>query len=188
MRERRARNVISRVPELGIRCADLLDQGMGDQQVADGLNGECRELLKKVYGGRLITARTVLSFRKADYEAIREERDARVEARNQTLLVLEAGRGAGGVFAEAAQDLLAKMLFDLLKAQRDASTPLDGKALAAMGKTITKIVELGNDRIRIEMLREKEEQARRIKEAVAEKGVSGEALVAKVDEIMGIRK
>lgn len=122
---RRPRNDISRNREMALAAADLYDAGRTDKDVALALSMQF---------GRKVTARTCNSFYRAEYEPIAAKRLSRRDAARRVDLVLS---GAAGTYAQAGQELLAKMLFDVLEGGE-----LEAKDLVAAGKTFAKIREL----------------------------------------------
>ena len=163
---RRARNEISRSRELSLAAAELLDQGATDAAVAAALSRTA---------GRKIAARTVAAFRMRDYAPIAAERLTRRDAARRVEMILS---GAAGSFAQAGQELLARMMYDLLENARDMSP----KELIGAGKTLSKIreVELAADKAAIERSRY---EAGRAAEAVA-----GNAAMTPAERQMKIRE
>lgn len=177
---RRARNEISRRKELKLRAAELYDDGATHGDVAKALSKEFAEQL----GGKKLSAKTARSFYLAEYRRVEEERLLRRETAKDVDLILGAARGSGIDVAEAVQDMLARFFFDVMKdpAKRDQAD------LESMGKSVAKIIELNNDRMKIQQQAEKIRMASEVKEAVADKSLTPDQLVARVDELMGIRK
>jgi len=171
---RRARNVISRSREMSLRCAELLDDGRGDAQAAKVLSEE---------SGRKISARTVGSFRKRDYAPVAEQRLERRRAAREVELILESARGSGADFAEAAQDVLAKTLYDMVS--RNAAA-MEAEDLQKAGKSLAKIIELNNARIKIDMEREKAEAAQAAGDVAADEALTPEQRQSRIKEIFGI--
>jgi len=134
---RPARNIISRTRELALRAAELMDDGMTDGAIAERMNLEfnCR-----------VSARTVGSFRKRDYEPIAAERLQRIEDAREVQLILDAARGSGATFAEATSDLLAKQL-------------------VKVAKSVGKLRDLEIQELKLKMQQEKEAAARAASEA-----------------------
>ncbi len=166
---RRARNEISRSAELSAAAADLLDQGLSDAEVAERMSQQF---------GRKISARTVGSFRRRDYAPIAEERLARQEAARRVQLVLD---GVRGNFAEAAQDLLARLLYDLMRG--GSAKP---EELVRAGQVLARIreCEIAAERARIE--RERHEQAQRAALAAQDPKLSPAERAARIKEIFGL--
>lgn len=170
---RRPRNEISRNKTLALRAAELLDDGMTDAAVAAKLSAEA---------GRRISARTVGSFRKAEYAPVAAERMQRRDAAREVELILDAARGAGASWAQAGTDLLSKMFYDLIRGGMGDLDPIK------VGATLAKLRKVETDAIRVRLASERAEAAERLKAAVGDRKASPEELVAKVDEIMGLRK
>ena len=126
MASRRPRNEISRNRDMALAAADLYDQGLTDIQVAAALSKQFE--IK-------VSARTANSFYKAEYEPIQKKRLSRREAARKVDLVLS---GAAGTYAQAGQELLARMLYDILEDGGD----IEAKELIGAGKTFAKIREL----------------------------------------------
>ena len=140
MSTRRARNVISRNLKMSLRAADLLDDGMTDQKVADVLTEEF---------GKVVKRKAVFAFRNGTYKDVQSERKDRMDAAEKVRLIIDAAGDSGSIHAKAGTDLIAKMLYDLLKAGGDVNPN-------AIGKTLVKIREVDNENLRLQMLREKE--------------------------------
>jgi len=172
---RRPRNVISRDRAMSLRAADLLDDGLTDAQA--------HAALKEEFPDKRFSPRTVGSFRHADYAEVRNERLRRRDAAEKVKLLMGAADGEAGTYAEAGQALLAKLMYDALTS---APEELDGKSLASMGKTLSKIRELDIKESKIEMEKERFAQAERIKRAAGKKDLSVDDLGKEVDRIMGI--
>lgn len=172
--ERRARNAISRTKALALRCAELLDEGLTDLGAAQALSIEFKQK---------ITARTVGSFRKADYAPIAAERLARKDAAREVELIISSAQDAGATFAQAGMDLLSKAAFDLIRAQAGSAdfNPV------GIGKMLAKFVEVQTNQIRAKTEAEKARAAGLIKDAVGTKKLTGDELVAEVDRIMGLK-
>lgn len=189
MTERRARNIISRCKNtaLCLRAADLLDEGATDDQVATALNAEFAEFIAEKYG-RAISARTVMSFRNADYAGIAQERADRLEARNQTMMVLDAARGCGSVMAEATQDLMATQMYEMFREMKASGDIMDPKSLAQVGKVVTRILELQADKEKRADARDKANADRLKQLAAAGKPIDPNELVSTVDELMGLKQ
>ena len=169
---RRPRNIISRNRGLKLRAADLLDDGLTDQKVAD--------ILVKEFG-LAVKRKAVLAFRNGTYKEVQEERNERTEAAEKVRLIIDAAGDSGSIHAKAGTDLIAKMLYDLLKKGGDVNA-------VAIGKTLVKIREVENENFKLQMQREKEVAANAIKEAAKNKELSSDELNDKVDEIMGLKK
>jgi hypothetical protein len=172
---RRARNVISRTPELYLRACELLDDGLYDPEVAAQLTEEF---------GQAISARTVGSFYKADYERVKVERLRRKDDAKEVRMIIDAARGSGATFSEAAADLLAKQFYDLLH----SGEPLDGKTLTGVAKSVGKLRDLEIQELKLQMQRDKESAAQRIKDAAMDTSMTPEDLVNEVDKLMGIAR
>jgi hypothetical protein len=186
MSERRPRNVVSRNAALAVRAAELLDDGLTDAQVAAKLNEEFERA-----GADKIKAKAVFSFRHADYERVRAEREARMDAAAEVRLILSSAKDAGWSLAEAGTDLLASILYTLIKQRKadlDEGKAIDGKELIGMGKTLAKFQEVTTAKLKAETDAVVKRAAAEIKGAVADKKLTGEDLVAEVDRIMGIKK
>jgi hypothetical protein len=175
--QRRPRNLISRIPAIGLLCADLLDEGLTDNEVARTLAEEFK---------RPIQRRTVAAFRTGDYQKVSTERRDRQDASNEVRLIIGAAREAGATYAQAGTDMLAKMFYDLLVDVRAGKGP-EGVDLVQVGKTLAKIQEIEIERGKTEIARLKAEQATAIKNAVGSE-ITKEQLVDKVDEILGLKK
>ena len=106
MSARRPRNEISRSQALSLRAAELLDDGLTDAQVATRLNAAPLATAKSDGAGSAISARTVRSFRAASYQSIADERLQRRDDAQRVQLLLS---GAAGTYAQAGQELLAKI-------------------------------------------------------------------------------
>jgi hypothetical protein len=163
---------------MALRAAELLDDGLTDQQVF--------RTLKKEFPKKKFSARTVGSFRKADYEEVAGKRLERADQARRVEMILESARGTGVSMAELSQDILARKFYELLESAE--AEGLSAKDLKAIGNTVAKIVELSIQRERVAIDREKEEAARAVKEAVSDKKLTGKDLVDRVDEIMGLKK
>lgn len=177
MTERRARNEISRTRELSARAAELLDDGAGDAEAAATLSDEF---------GRKITARTVGSFRKRDWAPVANARLARIEAASRTQMILDAARGAGATYAEAATDILSKLMYDMMLDVESGKA--DPENILAIGKSLAKIREIDMEAAKLAVIRDREAAARAIKTVVESRKLDPAELVKKVDEIMGIKK
>ena len=171
---RRARNIISRVAVLAAAAADLLDRGHTDQQVADALNAE--------HAGYAIKSRTVAAYRSRDYERHAQERIRRREAAAEVALIMDGG---AGTYARAGQDLLSRMFYEMISAA--GGRDLDSKELVAIGKTLAKIREIEIAQIKAETEKVRADVASEIRQSAGE-GASPEDLVARVDQIMGIKR
>lgn len=158
---------------MSLRAADLLDDGLTDP--------EAFEILKAEFPGVEFSARTVASFRGREYAQVERERLTRRDAAAKVRLAMgEAGEA--GTYAEAAQALLAKMMYELIS---NESRAVDTEDLVDMGRTLAKIREIDISEAKVTMQREKEEAARRIK-ATVKPNMTSEQLVAAVDKIMGL--
>lgn len=171
--KRRPRNEISRNDKLAAACADLLDDGATDASAAKALSASFE---------RKVTARTVRSFRKATWQAVADERMRRRDAAREVSMILDAARGSGATFVEAGTDLLSKMLYDLIRKGGEEIDPIK------IGAMLAKLREVENDSIRVRILQERERQATQLKAAVGDRKASPDELIAKVDEIMGIKR
>jgi hypothetical protein len=170
---RRPRNEISRNRQWAEMAADLLDEGMTDAEVAAELRARLPEAA--------ISARTVGSFRNAEYAPIARKRMDRREAARRVHLVLS---GSGGTYAQAGQELLAKMLYDML----DSAEDLSAKELIDAGKTFAKIREIDIAQMKAEFEQARRKAAEDIRDAVQDKTLSSEDLVSMVDELMGLKR
>jgi hypothetical protein len=173
---RRARNQISRSREMSVRAAELLDEGAGDAAVAAQLAEEF---------GQHVTARTVGSFRRRDYAPVARERLRRIEGAHEIEMIVSAARGSGMTFAEGTQEILARMMYEALRKAREGDGDLDAASLTKIGRSTAKIIELSIEQQKLDMQRQKEEAAARLRDAARRK-VSGDELVKVVDDVMGL--
>lgn len=173
MTERRPRNEVSRHQGMSLRAAELLDEGATDAVVAATLSAEFK---------RVVKARAVRSFRKADYEPVAKERLVLRDSAKRTELILNAARGAGATFAEAATDLLSKMFYDAI---RVGATDESFDAVA-VGKTLAKFQELDIQRIKAETAAEKVKQANAAVDVAQDDKLTPEQKAAAVKKIFGI--
>jgi hypothetical protein len=179
--QRRPRNVVSRNADLAARAAELLDDGLTDAEVAKALNVEFSRSAEQA-----IKAKAVFAFRHGDYERVSRERRDRRDAAAEVNLILGAARDAGADFAQAGQDLLAKMMYDALRSAASGSA-MESKELVAMGKTLAKFQEVHIARLRAQADADRQRAAADLKSAVSDRKLSGADLVAEVDRIMGIK-
>ena len=162
---------------MSLRAAELLDDGMTDEQVY--------RVLKKEFPGKLVfSARTVGSFRRADYSEIAAERLKLRESAERVGLIMGAAQDAGATFAESAHGLLMKVMLDAITANAEELSAAD---LARFGKTLAKFREVEIEEDRVEMQRRKLAEADAIKTAARRK-MAPEELVAEVDRNMGLKK
>lgn len=178
MNERRPRNIISRTKALALRAADLLDDGLTDLDVF--------EILKTQFPDKKFSERTVSSFRKADYAQVATGRLERREKAARVEMLLAAGRGSGATMAELSQDILARKFYEML--ENSESLDLTPKDLKSIGLSVAKIVQLSIDNERVKIEREKASAAEAVKSAIGDKKLTGQDLVNRVDEIMGLKK
>jgi hypothetical protein len=108
-----------------------------------------------------------------------EERLRRREAAAKVRLVLD---GAAGDYAQAGQELLAKMLYDLLSG--DAT--LDAKMLKAAGQTFAKIREIDLAKARADLERAKYEAGRKAEEIAGDTTLTAEERAARIRNVFGI--
>lgn len=162
-----------------MRAAELLDDGCTDAAVATALNAEF-----KLAGAAKLKPRAVMSFRHADYEQVRQERQERRDAAAEARLVIEAARDAGATFAQAGTDLLAKMFYDFIRAK---GSGMEGKELIALGRSLAKFREVDIAQVRAQAEADKAAAAAQIRDVVDKRKLTGADLVAEVDRIMGIR-
>jgi hypothetical protein len=176
--QRRPRNEISRDRRLAIRAAEIFDEGgQSFDAVAKRLSTEFK---------KSISRKTVGSWYKIEYQPVEDERKRAIQARDQVQMVLSAARDSGVTFAEASQQILAKTFYDLLKPKTGAPAEMT-KELISIGKQVSKMMELENERLRITLLEEKQRAASAIKQAAGDPAMTKEDLVARVDELMGIK-
>lgn len=167
MSERRARNIVSRTAALAVRAAELLDDGLGDAEVAKKLNEEFGRT-----GADKIKARAVYSFRHDDspggYSRVQAERQDRIDAAAEAnLITAAAGENAGGKIAQSATDMLAQMFFKFIrekKVAQDRGEPVDGEMLLEMGKGLAKFREVTISEVKIGIAAQ---NAARANEAIA---------------------
>lgn len=178
MTARRPRNIISRTPKLAARAAELYDDGATDARVAKTLSAEF---------GLEISTKTAGSFFNADYKPIADQRLTRIDAARQANLIVAGARDAGASFAEAGIDLLSKAVFDIIQSATSGAE-IDEKKLAGLGRMLGKFRQLEIDRVKVDIEREKHELAKAVKDVVGDKSLTAEDLVARVDEIMGIKR
>jgi carboxylesterase type B len=172
--ERRARNLISRRKDLALRCAELLDEGLTDLTVAQKLSGEFKLALP---------ARTVASFRKADYAPIAAERLARQDAAREVELIISSARESGATFAKAGIDLLSKAAYDMIKAQAGSSdfNPV------SIGKMLAKFVEVETNQIRAQTDAENQRRKNAVDDALQDKSLTAAERQRRVDEAFGMK-
>lgn len=181
MTQRRARNVVSRNAALAVRAAELLDDGLTDAETAKCLNAEFGMGTAEKPS---IKAKAVFSFRHADYERVRAERQQRSDAAAEARLIIESARDAGATFAQAGTDILAKMFFDLI---RKSGATLDAKDLIAVGKSLAKIREVENATIKVQIEKENAERARQAEKVAGDGTMTAEERAARMREIFGMR-
>jgi hypothetical protein len=169
--KRRPRNFISRNTELSIRAAALLDDGLGDAAVADMLRKEFPKKAKE------FSARTVGSFRKADYETYRAERATRQETSQKVRMILEGAADYKINHTEAATALLARQLYEIM-----SSGPQDVDTLKAIGQELGRIMALQHEAARVEILQRKAAQLDQAE------SVLKNAMLTDADRIKNIRK
>jgi len=160
---------------MSLRCAELLDDGATDAQAAEALAGE--------FGAR-VSARTVGSFRRRDYEPVEAERLERRRAAREVELILESARGSGADFAEAAQDILARTLYDMVRGNAAA---MEAEDLQRAGKSLAKIIELNNQRLKLDMEREKQAQAGEAGQVAGDEALTPEERQRRIKEIFGLK-
>lgn len=176
---RRARNKISRNREWSLFAADLYDDGPGSaQEVADKLTAAF---------GEKFTARTVGSWYKVDYAPVEAMRLKRRESADRVEMIFAAAEENGMTFVDASQDLLARMIYDLLEA---ATGPegLEAKDIAGLGRSIAKMQSLDLQSAKLEFEKAKFSQAEAIKSRIGDleslSGDDAEAAKKMVDDLM----
>jgi hypothetical protein len=174
MNTRRARNVVSRNAELAVRAAELLDDGLGDGEVAKKLSAEFSQTIK---------ARAVFSFRHADYQRVAAERAARADAASEARLIIESARDAGATFAQAGTDLLSKMFYDMVR--RGAA--MEAKDLVAVGKSLAKFREIEIAQTKTEIEVQKAQLALKTEKVVGDANLSPAEKQARIREIFGMK-
>ena len=179
MSARRPRNEISRSQALSLRAAELLDDGLTDAQVATRLNAAPLATAKSDGAGSAISARTVRSFRAASYQSIADERLQRRDDAQRVQLLLS---GAAGTYAQAGQELLAKMLYDFLRA-----APEDPAVLVSAGKTLAKIREIEIAQVKADIEKQKFELAHQAEDVAMNTKLSPSEKAAKIREIFGLK-
>lgn len=170
----RARNIISRTRELSDRAADLFDGG-------DVTYVEAAEELSQV-AGKKISARTVMSWYKRDYEPFLEERRRRTDAAERVRAIFAGAQNAGVEFAEAGQELLARMFYEILEGGGDVEV----SDLAKVGRTLAKVREIDLAEQRLQLERLKAEQARQLDTVVEDTALTPEEKAAKMKNILGL--
>ena len=171
---RRARNIISRTRSLAALAADLLDAGRTDAEVAEAISARA---------GCRVRAATVAAFRVRDYSQVEQQRMERREAAARVEMIVA---GAAGTYARAGQELLARMLYDVLTGAKEMS-PSD---LIAAGKTFAKIRDIEIAEIRAESARNREEERRKAEEAASAAGdakLTPEERATRIKEIFGFK-
>lgn len=148
---RRARNLISRRRDLAAAAADLYDAGASDKAVAEA----CSKL-----AGAAIRPATAAAFRQRDYARIEQERVGRREAAAKVELILS---GAAGTYAKAGQEILARLLYEMISGSAEMS-PRD---LIGAGKTFAKIREIEISQFRAELEAQKSDLASKAAKAAA---------------------
>lgn len=179
MSERRPRNVVSRNAALALRAAELLDDGHGDAAVAAKLNEEFKRT-----GADRIKAKAVFSFRHADYERVRAERQARSDAAAEARLIIESARDAGATFAQAGTDLLAKIFYDVV---RKGGATMEPKELAEIGRQLAKFREVENATVKVQIEKERAEIAMKAERVATDANLSAEEKSARMREIFGMK-
>lgn len=178
MTQRRARNIVSRTAALAVRAAELLDDGLGDAAVAERLNEEFGRT-----GAEKIKAKAVFSFRHADYERVRAERQDRSDAAAEARLIIESARDAGSTFAQAGTDLLAKMFYDLIR----RGGAMEPKDLIGVGKSLAKFREIEIAQTKAEIEVQKAQLAMKTETVVNDANLSKEEKAARIREIFGMK-